>query len=195
MVFPCAWPCHLMYLAAGQCLCYISAIAHTYVLYVPISLSLSVSSIQVCLSRCTLHPAHLYTSLCHLLSPAVPLGLFGLSDSPLLQVCPHFAVTSSTACGRIRFMEFSSITLKKKFFPETVKLVSDMDFPELPSSCPFKLETTPNAGRIVVATRYHHSLATEMALSLVLGVNDICIQLLSFSGTFQPSRQSWKTER
>ena len=53
-----------------------------------------------------------------------------------------------------RFMEFSSITLKKKFFPETVKLVSDMDFPELPPSCPFKLETTPNAGRIVVATRY-----------------------------------------
>ena len=85
--------------------------------------------------------------------------------------------------GRIGFMEFSSITLKKKFFPETVKLVSDMDFPELPPSCPFKLETTPNAGRIVVATRYiFHitltaslaSLAIDMALSLFLSVNDIC---------------------
>ena len=43
---------------------------------------------------------------------------------------------------------------EEEVFPETVKLVSDMDFPELPSSCPFKLETTPNAGRIVVATRY-----------------------------------------
>ena len=165
MVFLCVWPCHLMYLAAGQCLCYVSAIVHTYVLYVPISLSLSVSSIQVCLCRCTLHPAHLYTSLCHLLSPAEPLGLFGLSDSPSLQACPHFAVTSSTASGRIGFMEFSSITLKKKFFPETVKLVSDMDFPELPPSCPFKLETTPNAGRIVVATRYifHITLTASLA--------------------------------
>ena len=54
---------------------------------------------------------------------------------------------------------------REEVFPETVKLVSDMDFPELPSSCPFKLETTPNAGRIVVATRYifHITLTPSLA--------------------------------
>ena len=93
---------------------------------------------------------HPYVVCCHLQC----LWAFLAFPTPLhCKTCRNFTATSSTASVALSLYGNLIYNFKEEAFPETVKLFSDMDFPELPSSCPFKLETTPNAGRIVVATR------------------------------------------
>ena len=171
--------CHLLYLAAGPCHCYVLVIVHTYVplsiQYVPRYPYLYLYLLLRCACAdlyfwCACPDVHFplpiciqpYVVCCHLQC----LWAFLAFRAPLhCKTCRYFTATSSTASVALSLYGNLIYNFKEEVFPETVKLVQDMDFPELPSSCPFKLETTPNAGRIVVATRYivHITLTASRA--------------------------------